>query len=121
MKLLYCGNCDDIFNLAKIDKWCHCGISGGMYLADEYCAIYTGNKKTIPLGFANSSFAEARWHKFLPGAEWGEEFKAWVMSPGYWRFKKVRRSELHKNWRPDNAKQEIKKSRKKRCNYETID
>jgi len=56
MKLLYCPNCNDVFNLV-VKKWkmCGCGRSGGRYV-DNLQAVYSGG---IPLGFDNHDFLRA--------------------------------------------------------------
>ena len=58
MKLLYCNSCRDIIKLHRTTRTCHCGESGGHYKQDGLNAIYYG--PAIPLGFANSSFRDAR-------------------------------------------------------------
>ena len=58
MKLLFCNTCRDIVKLSRTTRTCHCGATGGHYREDGLNAIYYG--PAIPLGFANSSFREAR-------------------------------------------------------------
>ena len=58
MKLLYCNTCRDIVKLYRTTRTCHCGATGGHYREDGLNAIYYG--PAIPLGFANSSFRDAR-------------------------------------------------------------
>ena len=58
MKLVYCNTCRDIVKLSRTTRTCHCGATGGHYREDGLNAIYYG--PAIPLGFANSSFREAR-------------------------------------------------------------
>ena len=58
MKLLYCNTCRDIVKLSRTTRTCQCGATGGHYREDGLNAIYYG--PAIPLGFANSSFREAR-------------------------------------------------------------
>lgn len=57
MKLLFCKKCQDVFKLHKGKMFeCLCGKSKGYYLQDE-SALISG--ECIPVGFANSSFADA--------------------------------------------------------------
>jgi len=58
MKLLYCNTCRDIVKLSRTTRTCQCGATGGHYKEDGLNAIYYG--PAIPLGFANSSFRDAR-------------------------------------------------------------
>ena len=58
MKLLYCNTCRDIVKLSRTTRTCQCGATGGHYREDGLNAIYYG--PAIPLGFANSSFRDAR-------------------------------------------------------------
>ena len=56
MKLLYCLNCGDLFNLAMKEKSCGCGKTKGRYV-DNLNAQYEG--KTQPVGISNGSFRHA--------------------------------------------------------------
>jgi hypothetical protein len=69
MKLLFCKNCHDIFNLANKLKTCSCGNTKGKYI-DNINAIYFG-KQSIPLGFDNFSFTEALKSQPLRGDGYG--------------------------------------------------
>lgn len=64
MKLVFCPNCGDIFNLSKVTKTCSCGNSGGFYEKDGYHAVIFGS--AIAMGITNSSFKNAviAWRKF---------------------------------------------------------
>lgn len=73
MKLLYCPNCGDLFNLSYETKSCMCEHSSGKY-TDDINAIYSGG---IPIGFANSSFIKAI--KNQPEKGMGEVFTAFVI------------------------------------------
>ena len=75
MKLLYCNSCRDIVKLHRTTTTCHCGESGGHYKQDGLNAIYYG--PAIPLGFANSSFTEAR--DTQPEFGMGTTFTAFVI------------------------------------------
>ena len=75
MKLLYCNSCRDIIKLHRTTRTCHCGESGGHYKQDGLNAIYYG--PAIPLGFANSSFTEAR--DTQPEFGMGTTFTAFVI------------------------------------------
>ena len=75
MKLLYCNSCRDIVKLHRTTRTCHCGATGGHYKQDGLNAIYYG--PAIPLGFANSSFTEAR--DTQPEFGMGTAFTAFVI------------------------------------------
>jgi hypothetical protein len=92
MKLLYCKNCRDIFNLSYDVKTCSCGDTAGRYV-DNLNAIYTG-KNAIPLGIGNSSFHEAINNQPLCG--WGKEFDAFVIEVDCPTFKKKPRRNIPK-------------------------
>ncbi len=57
MKLLYCPECGDVFNLTTTEKRCSCGATGGHYLPDREHAKYDGDG--IPIGISNNSFENA--------------------------------------------------------------
>ena len=57
MKLILCPHCQDVFKLAYKIRSCECGQSSGKYLEDGLNAEIYG--ESIPLGFANSSLADA--------------------------------------------------------------
>lgn len=57
MKLLYCTECHDVFNLRLEEKSCGCGKSKGKYLPNKLHAEYEG--PALPLGFTNTTFVEA--------------------------------------------------------------
>jgi hypothetical protein len=59
MKLLYCKNCKDVFNLSKRLKECSCKKTYGWYLENGLDAVYYGDD-AVPLGFDNDSFINAR-------------------------------------------------------------
>jgi hypothetical protein len=75
MKLLFCKNCHDIFNLNFKLKSCTCRRTKGKYI-DNINAIYFG-EQSIPLGFNNFSFAEALRSQPLRGD--GFRFTAFVI------------------------------------------
>ena len=75
MKLLYCNTCRDIVKLYRTTRTCQCGATGGHYREDGLNAIYYG--PAIPLGFANSSFTEAR--DTQPEFGMGTAFTAFVI------------------------------------------
>jgi hypothetical protein len=61
MKLIYCPECGDIFNLKLNErKTCSCGKSFGEYTDILHAQI---SKTAIPLGFANFSFNDALKHQ----------------------------------------------------------
>ena len=85
MKLLFCPECKDVFNLTFKNKSCSCGKTYGKYVDDLNAEI---SKDSIPLGFANSSFLFAvRVQLMLNDKEQdnpnvcckGEEFTAFVI------------------------------------------
>jgi len=76
MKLLFCKNCHDVFNLnIKQHKTCSCGKTSGHY-TDDLNAVYYG-EDAIPLGFMNSKFAEAVVNQ--PKVGMGKHFTAFVI------------------------------------------
>lgn len=75
MKLLYCTNCGDIFNLNLKEKKCSCGKTKGKY-NDNLNAIYDG-EHAVPLGIGNSSFNQALI--LQPNDGMGEVFDAFVI------------------------------------------
>lgn len=75
MKLLYCPNCQDIFNLAVHNKECSCGATKGHYCEDGFHAIYTS--PGVPLGLLNSEFVRAL--KEQPAIGLGVTFTAFVI------------------------------------------
>lgn len=75
MKLLFCRECKDVFNLSSIIKTCTCGKTSGKYLKDGMNAEYAG--PCVPLGFSNPSFVEAI--KNQPEKDWGKNFTAFVI------------------------------------------
>lgn len=76
MKLVVCPNCSDVFSLRRsIVKVCHCGASGGVYLAGGIVAEIYGD--AVPIGFGNGSLLEAL--NTRPNSGNGREFKAFVI------------------------------------------
>lgn len=97
MKLLYCPNCGDLFNLI-VDDWkeCRCGRVGGQYAEDALHAEYKtlGNAKCIPLCFSNSSFVEAFKAQKIrdkcdPAIFNGITFEAWICPKNSLTFQKA--------------------------------
>jgi predicted nucleic acid-binding Zn-ribbon protein len=80
MKLLFCTNCRDVFNLRSEEKRCGCGNVKGRYVNDND-AIYSGDT-AIALGFSNTSLNVA---VRSPG-----NFDAFVFKSGSPTFKKVK-------------------------------
>lgn len=83
MKLLFCYECHDVFNLAATVKTCSCGKTRGQY-TDNINAVYSGG---TPLGFANSSFVRALMHQ--PDEGQGEVFAAFVIPENCPTFKEI--------------------------------
>ena len=77
MKLLYCGNCGDVFNLTEDERTCTCGRTRGMYI-DSVSAWYAGDL-AVPLGFANTSFENALINQPDEDKGKGECFEAFVI------------------------------------------
>lgn len=75
MKLLFCLECKDVFNLSFAVKKCSCLKTSGNYLPDGINAEYSG--PCVPLGFANSSFIQAVRNQ--PERDWGKDFNAFVI------------------------------------------
>ncbi len=75
MKLLFCKNCGNIFNLDHKEKVCQCGNARGRYI-DNVNAIYSGND-AVPLGIDNFSFANAISNQPKDGR--GKRFDAFVI------------------------------------------
>ena len=87
MKLLFCPECQDIFNLkVDVETKCDCGKAAGIY-RDELNIEYTG-EKTVLLGFDNWSFIEALT-KGKPTPKKGARFEAFIISPKASSVKKV--------------------------------
>lgn len=74
MKLLYCQDCGDIFNLTKKLKFCSCGATGGKYLNNTNAEYYGSG---IPLGFDNFSLIAAIENR--PDHGKGKVFEAFVI------------------------------------------
>ena len=74
MKLLFCPECGDVFNLQTYLKSCHCKVTAGRYTADGMNAMISGG---IPLGFSNVSFMLAV--KNQPDTGQGVGFVAFVI------------------------------------------
>lgn len=66
MKLLFCLDCMDLFNLRKEPKTCGCGKTTGHYINDVD-AEYSGNAQI--LGIGNTGFTEAIRVQFLENKE----------------------------------------------------
>ena len=84
MKLLYCPNCNSVFNLST-EKWkmCDCGRARGRYM-DDLQAVYSGG---IPLGFNNFTFLPAL--NGQPEQGLGRRFEAFVIPKQCATFKEV--------------------------------
>lgn len=75
MKLIYCGECQDVVSLRDTPRGCACGKSSGAYLADGLHAQISG--PCTPLGFDNESFDRALASR--PPAAPGVGFRAFVI------------------------------------------
>jgi len=86
MKMLYCPDCNDIFNLSRNTKSCTCNKVGGRYL-DDVIAEYWGHN-AIPLGFTNNSFKEALIKQ--PNDGLGSRYESFIIAKNCNTMKKVR-------------------------------
>lgn len=84
MKLILCPECHDVFKLDYKPRECKCGACKGHYYEDGLTAEYSG--PAIPLGFANSSLADAI--KKQPKRGQGKEFIAFVIPKSCPTFRK---------------------------------
>ena len=75
MKLLYCKECGDIFNLKFETVHCSCGKCYGNYEPDGVTAFIS--EDAVPLGFDNFEFAHAV--KLRPDSGDGKRFNAFVI------------------------------------------
>lgn len=66
MKLLYCYDCGDIFNLQRYEKECRCGMVKGGYI-NSSDAITNGKGVSIAIG--NGSFQSALYELYKIGDE----------------------------------------------------
>ena len=94
MKLLYCPDCNDMFNLSLSAKTCSCGKVSGMY-TDNLNAIYNGG---IPFCINNQDFVEAidaqTYNNMeAPNAFYGVRFDAWICPANSKTFRKSRKGE----------------------------
>ncbi|AIF53535.1 hypothetical protein [Pelosinus sp. UFO1] len=92
MKLLYCRECGDVFNLAFSKKSCTCGKVYGQYEEDGLHATYSGSG--IPLGIHNISFSSAIIEQDALNRQMeipfqGSRFEAWVIPKNCDTFKKL--------------------------------
>ena len=85
MKLLFCRECEDIFNLSFREKNCSCGKTKGKYL-DNLNATYSG--PAVPLGFSNLTFAQAIRRHSKKKLIHGDNFTAFVIPKDCLTFKK---------------------------------
>ena len=74
MKLIFCKNCGDVFNLTKELKKCSCGKSFGKYVDGLNAEI---SRESTPIGFQNSSFVLGLHN--IPGTGKGKEFTAFFI------------------------------------------
>lgn len=74
MKLIFCPKCQDVLKLQPFKRNCQCGAAFGYYLNEINAEI---GGKAIPVGFANSSFAEALRSRPETGS--GSRFEAFVI------------------------------------------
>jgi hypothetical protein len=59
MKLFFCLNCNQIFNLSHTYKECDGGHGGGQYVNNIDAKIWGDTKTVQVLGFANTTFGDA--------------------------------------------------------------
>ena len=75
MKLIFCTNCYDVFNLRYEMKTCSCKKSAGRYRSELDAEIE--GEHALPLGFENKSFMVAI--KNQPSEGMGKRFEAFVI------------------------------------------
>jgi hypothetical protein len=75
VKLLFCKACQDVFKLNEHPRRCRCQLTYGRYI-DDVNAIYMG-EHAVPIGFANTSFAQAIVNQ--PRFGDGARFEAFVI------------------------------------------
>jgi hypothetical protein len=75
MKLIFCPECQDVVKLLDRPRRCDCGQSWGSYMEDGLHAEIAG--KAIPIGFNNSTLAQAL--KVRPASGMGARFEAFVI------------------------------------------
>ena len=73
MKLLYCHDCNTVFNLVDKERSCDCGKVRGRYV-DSLHAVYSGG---IPIGFDNSTLSKAIIDRPRTGR--GSRFEAFII------------------------------------------
>ena len=101
MKLLYCLECDSVFNLAlEMEKVCVCGKSKGQY-TDNLNAWFKG--PCLPLGFHNGSLSEALQNQ--PLKDKGKEFTAFVIQKKCSTMKRI--GKAPKLSKPENEQEKI--------------
>lgn len=79
MKLLYCPECNDMFNLSLKEKKCSCGKVKGKY-TDSLNAVFSGG---IPFCIHNQDFVEAvKGQSYndvhATNVKYGVRFQAWI-------------------------------------------
>ena len=84
MKLLYCDECGDVFNLGEQLKICSCGKTKGMYEADGLHAWFYSEGIAVPFGIDNASFrsaaqAQAIGDKQMVRLVLGKRFTAFII------------------------------------------
>jgi hypothetical protein len=84
MKLLFCTECSDVFNLVLgKEKSCSCGKTKGKYI-DNLNAEYLG--EGIPIGFRNGEFIKSMIEQHKYGE--GNDFAAFAIRKDCETFKK---------------------------------
>lgn len=90
MKLLFCRECNDLFNLQSQPKYCSCKRVGGCYVNGRE-AIFVERKENdaVLLGIHNDEFGVAVTHALTPRITMGTLFKSWIINRPCATFKKV--------------------------------
>lgn len=72
MKLVACGECNDIFGLIGKLKYCRCGASAGMYNEDALSATIYGDS-ALALGMYSGDIRDAliMHNELLDDEDWG--------------------------------------------------
>ena len=59
MKLLYCQECNSLFNLSRETKTCTCGSVSGRYITNERAEVHDPKDVGVSAAVGNGSFVQA--------------------------------------------------------------
>ena len=77
MKIIFCPNCTDFYNLRHETKSCSCGATSGKYTDDLNADVFGEN--AIVLGIDNTSFVKAAKDFIQNKPNRGKNFDAFVI------------------------------------------